>query len=343
MCRLRLCATLLISCLSSFVHELPGQHESNTMLPPVAGRPDNFTGAIGSYRVETRAQPTQLRAEDALLFTVRITGTGSLENVPRPDLRRETAFIKRFQVDNLGDRYLSAARAREFDYRLRPRNATVTAIPPVSFVFFRPGAVPAEKGYETTYAPAIRLSVKPRDAVKPDDVQGAAVADDIPASVRKLVVSADVLRRDRLNLFPSALQILLLVIAPFVACGLWYAIWRRAYPDGRHRTRQRRSRAARRAIKSLRNLDRLDSSSQLVRTEAALVDYLCERTDLGPADPTPREVAAHMQHIGVSTDLAQDVAAFFKACDTARFAPSLPLEERNWSAQALRLILALES
>ena len=50
--------------------------------PPVAGRPGNYSGAIGShFRVQMHATPTQLQAEDPLTLTVRISGSGNLQQV----------------------------------------------------------------------------------------------------------------------------------------------------------------------------------------------------------------------------------------------------------------------
>src|SRR5438067_623194 len=111
--------------------------------PPIVGRPAHFSGAIGSYKVRMRAEPTVLQAEDPLILTVRITGSGSLESLARPNLQRQDRFAKQFQIENLKDRYLPDERAREFDYRLRPRSSAVKEIPALPFPFFTPGIVPA--------------------------------------------------------------------------------------------------------------------------------------------------------------------------------------------------------
>src|SRR6516164_5388396 len=56
--------------------------------PPVANRPANFRNAIGSFKVTMHAAPTELRSEDSLVLTVRITGHGNLRDLERPDLRK---------------------------------------------------------------------------------------------------------------------------------------------------------------------------------------------------------------------------------------------------------------
>src|SRR5260370_11500442 len=81
-----------------------GQDKSSAVEPPLVGRPDNFSGAVGSFQVSMRAQPTVLHAEDPLILTVRITGTGRLDDIERPDLRRLPRFAKQFEINDLSDR-----------------------------------------------------------------------------------------------------------------------------------------------------------------------------------------------------------------------------------------------
>src|SRR5437879_3845047 len=124
---------LFCICLLMQVETSGGGHKFE---PPVSGRPANFSGAVGIFRVATRAEPTELRAEDPLTFTVRVAGSGALEEVRRPELRHMPRFVKQFHIENLGDRYLPEEKAHEFEYRLRPRSAQVNEIPSLPFVYY---------------------------------------------------------------------------------------------------------------------------------------------------------------------------------------------------------------
>src|SRR5437588_324538 len=150
--------------------------ETDPIEPPVAGQPVNFSGAIGSYAISMQAEPTALEAEERILLKVRIavTGTGSLHQIERPDLRKLPQFNKRFEIENGAAHDLPKAKTREFEYRLRPRNAEVKQIPALPFVYFNPDILPAAKGYQWAYASAIPLTVKPRSAVTSAQVQAAS-------------------------------------------------------------------------------------------------------------------------------------------------------------------------
>src|SRR5262249_18410566 len=154
-----------------------------------------FSGAVGSYQVSTRAVPMELQAEDPLILTIRITGSGPLDKIERPDLRRLPRFAEPFAIQNLDERFLKQEGAREFDYRLRPRSALVNQIPAFRFVYFKPGLIPDYRGYQTALAPAIPLHVRPRATVEAADVQGPTIPADVPESVFQLAEGPAVLRQ----------------------------------------------------------------------------------------------------------------------------------------------------
>ncbi len=311
--------------------------------PPIVGRPENFSGAVGVYRLTMRAQPTTLLAEDPLTLTVRITGRGALEKLPRPNLGQLPSFTRRFKIENLKDRYLSKEQAREFDYRLRPKNATVKQIPPLPFGYFQPGFSPDYRGYQTTIAPAIPLTVKPRAVVEAAQVEGATAPITSPDSVYQCIEGSTVLRHDKPFALPGSFLLAAMFFVPPVLCLLGYSAWRRGNPEAARQLHQRRSRAAQQALKALAGLIRMPRDQQAPRAEVILAEYLRKRLDLTTQEPTPAEVAVHLQRAGASPALGQLLAQFFAVCAAARFAPGLATAQDDWPATATSLLLALEA
>jgi hypothetical protein len=311
--------------------------------PPVAGRPANFSGAVGNFHIASRAVPTELQAEEPLIFTIHITGTNGLRDLQRPDLRRLPRFAKQFHIENLADHYLQEQEAHEFEYRLRPRNPSVKEIPSVPFVYFKPGIVPEYLGYQTTSAPAIPLKVRPREEVSSSDVQGAPSTVEAPDRVYQIVEGPSVLRSEETPWVPRFPMLALLVLSPPVLCTAWYLVWRRLNPDAVRLAVEQGSRAAREAVAAVEKLRRLPAEEQAARAEEVVLDYLRKRLDLELMEPTPPEVVTHLQRHGASLDAQQEADDFFKACGTARFAPGLPVGEETWPSITIRLILALEA
>lgn len=313
--------------------------------PPLVGQPDNFFGAVGSYKITASAQPTELQAEDPLTFTLRITGHGPAGRQPtRPDLRRAPAFRKRFVVDDLDQQIDAAAGVWEFRYRLKPLNAEVTEIPTVRFIYFKPGLLPKEKGYRSAYSESIPLVVKPRTEVQATDVQGDGELSRFPDAVLELAEGpAAVLRREEWLALPGGLTTFLtLLVAPPFLCAGWYLVWRRLYPDAARLARQRRSRAAEIALRSLGQVGKADPDRAAQQFGTIMAEYLRGRWELPAAEPTPAEVADHLRRIGCPAELAERAGAFFSASNAARFAPGGGPSHDTLRTTAVQLVLDLE-
>jgi hypothetical protein len=312
----------------------------------VANQPPNFNGAMGNFReFTTRAEPTTLQDGDSLIFTVRIAGSSS-RPVPRPPFQRLPEFTSRFVIEELLSPEASTGEGVwEFRYRLRPKPLTppVKEIPSLRFDYFKPDVVPREKGYRTKYADAIPLTVHPRSEVQREDVRGGAVRAAPPEGMYEIVEGADaVLAVQAPFALPGPEWLILVFLGMPALCVGWYGWWRHAYPDAARLANRRQSRAARKALVAL------ESATQGAVAEKAdfVVDvvngYLHIRWGLSAAEPTPEEVARHLEERGCPRACAQQAALLYQTCDVARFAPEHPAEERNLTASADYLIRSLE-
>jgi hypothetical protein len=337
--RIFLCVSASVLLVANF-----GTRADDAGQPPVANRPDNFQGAVGQrFTVTLRATPTAVQAEDPLTLTVRIAGQGNLKTLPRPNLRQNPRFARKFRIDDLADRYLPAEQAREFDYRLRPLTAEIKEIPPLRFAYFRPGFIPPEKGYQQTTSNSVPLQVTPRAEVVPNQVQGATQSISYPDTLYQIATGASVLRSEERYVLPSPWALGLLLLVPPGLCAAWYGLWRRRHPDTARQSRQRRSRAARHALKALGARPGTDAREQAARVEAVLTEYLRQRLDWRVEVPTPAEASAVLLQRGTSPELARAAAQFFAASAAVQFAPGLAENAGCGTDAATRLILALES
>lgn len=310
--------------------------------PPLVRRPPHFNGAVGTFDITARAEPTTLQAEDPLTYTVRVTATGPVGEAPaRPRLGDFPSFKEAFYIEPLGPREGTRPdeRSWEFAYRLKPKSTQVTAVPGFPFVFFRPGAVPAWRGYQTKYAPEIPLQVRPREAVKIGTEE--AKPFDVPEATFALVSGPDVLRHDRIERLPGAAALAALFLVPPVVCVAWYLAWRRLSPDAARLAQQRRSRAAREALAALKHLRAPTVEERARQTALIVARYLHQRWELHHELPTPTEAADHLRRMGLPEESAVEASAFFAACDAARFAPGMA-EATDLRQSAEKLVVSLE-
>lgn len=310
---------------------------------PVAGRPDNFSGAVGRFKdVTMTAAPTELKAETPLKLTIRITAEGPVRQPPRRlDLRTMPEFVERFAIEDLPDANdpKPGQRVWQFDYRLKPRSEKVTVIPAVAFSYFDPDL----RQYQTAYADReIPLKVGPPDRTKAEDVVVRQPPPEGPESLYRLAEGAAVLRRQESSSGLVWTVIGLLLAPPVLGLG-WYAVWRRRHPGVARLAQQRRSRAAQQALSALETVQESDGGEQARKVSALVTAYLHDRLDLSPADPTPAEAAAHLRRLGLSPALSGRTARFYRGCDAVRFAPEAATGPENLPAAARDLILALET
>ncbi|MGV8074851.1 MAG: BatD family protein [Syntrophobacteraceae bacterium] len=137
---------------------------------PEEGKPVDFSGQVGSFQVESSANPTDVSVGDPITFTVSVSGSEYLDNVEIPPLAKDPEIEKDFKIPE--ERAAGAIRggAKEFTQTLRPKSADVKAIPPVKFPYFNPDT----GSYEIAQSKPIALTVKPARVLTSADVEGKA-------------------------------------------------------------------------------------------------------------------------------------------------------------------------
>jgi hypothetical protein len=313
--------------------------EDDPDAPPALGAPEDFSGAVGKYRISCTASPTEVAVEDPIKLVVRITGAGPKKYLPeRAKLRLFPPELGRdFYIQDVPreDRYLAAERTWEFVYRLRPKRLGVTRIPALQFVYYDP-ALRRFQPARTRGNIALKVTAR-REAVLPKDATRVPAAPD---RFYELATGEAVLSRSGHAGDASPLLLACLILVPPVLCAGWYVLWRRLHPEAGWRAHRRRSRAAREAMAALR---RVGSEGAGERTASVLAGYLRNRLELKGAEPTPEEVSTHLGRVGVSASVSGRLAGLFRACDAARFAPSPPAEAAVLTADACALVQALEA
>lgn len=307
----------------------------------MAGRPANFTGAVGSYRIEMRGTAAVVQAEDPLVLTVRITGQGPLQGVVRPELRRLPRFTQRFHIEDAGERDLPGENAREYDYRLRPRSPDVKEVPSLAFSYFKPGLRPPERGYQTTSAKAIPIVVKPRERVvlSPNRLEPETEAP--PEAAFRLTVGDTVLRREAPFELPGLPTLLIVAVVLPGVCWLTWAVRASYRPDVKRRS-GRRSRAGKDALHALRHARGAADEQLSVQLAQIVTTYLRYRLPSLPEAPTTAELLQRMRESGCPAVLVRKVGELLQAADAACFSPGGACGTRSSVSGAVELIVALE-
>lgn len=291
--------------------------------PPLIGQPDHFGGAIGRFQISTSIAASEVTEGDPLPLLVRITSKGEARQGPtRPNLRQLKSFKNRFVIQDLPalDRVSRErdGQAWEYHYHLRPRSLEVHEVPPLLFVYYKPGVVPRSKGYWTTAAPSIPLTVVQRGKAPLVGPDGQPIRP--PQRLYHVITGSGVLQRAALPAPPGIVPLALYALAPPALCLAWYGAWRRAHPDTVHLLRRRRSLAAQQALRALAKIRHEERVSRAREAADGLTIYLRDKLEIAARRLSPMQVTDALVNEGCPKPLVDRVAAFLHACDAAQYA-----------------------
>ena len=251
---------------------------------PEAGRPLDFSGAIGAITAEATAEPRDVDVGDSIKFTVEWSGQGNLEFFTPPDPARIEGF-RDFRVYGMTES--KAFDRRRVTYDLAPLSSQVTRIPSLPLQIYDP-----ELGrYTAVESDPIDVRVRAlENAVSLAPVEGEL---GYGADVRDIVAEARPPQGGGGAPGPGVLGGLL-ALTPLLWLGVRTGVRRRGDPDA---PLERRRRGARRSLgRALANAT--DAKQQL----DAFHEFLAARTKEPGQAWLGRDVAAfRAEHSGVGT------------------------------------------
>lgn len=262
---------------------------------PDAGRPSDFTGALGRFDLAVDIHPREVREGDPVRVTMTVRGDGNLSAAacpaPEAPLNRGGGFRVYPPLLTQEKGGISCEQV------WIPLSPDVKFIPPIRFSFFDPEA----ERYGTLRTRPLPLTVS------------AAVTGSLPAG------GADAARQE------SGFGLRLLWPAPFLLIAAGVAWGRRArieeWLGGRWRRRRRRQRLKRALGQAEKLLNQADPGGFYTLLFRALQSFLGDICRLPPSGITEEVVATALPpHWG---DLAsmEKMKLVFSQCHRARYAP----------------------
>ncbi len=124
---------------------------------PEEGRPADFSGAVGKYKLSVSVDKNKAKTNEAIALHVTISGQGNIKMVNLPDVAVPPGIEKydpkiNTQVDNLGEVIRGSKKA---EYILIPRIPGDYTIPALTFSYFNPQS----KQYVTLKSKPISLHI----------------------------------------------------------------------------------------------------------------------------------------------------------------------------------------
>lgn len=289
---------------------------------PAAGRPQDFSGAVGRFALEVAATPLEVDAGDPITVHITLRGDGNFASVTPPSYTDAPGLrVYAPQLVESGDPSM-----RQYEQVVIPESGAFDLLPSLRLAYFDPNT----RAYALATGPAIAVQV--RDSALAPGVAESTLGPGDAAGARQRRES---LGRDIVYIKDHAGP--LLDRHERAARWWWLLLWqplpllfyagvvlydrhrRRLSSDERYARSTRAGRAVRRTLADAEKaLDAGETKRFFDAFESGLRDYLSARLGLPPGAIDAERLAA----AGVAENTRLAVNEIFATCEQARFAPS---------------------
>ncbi len=288
-------------------------------LPP--GRPEPFSGVVGSLSLSADLDRDSVDANDAVTLTVRVSGRGNLRGVPAPELDLPPDF-EAFPPEISESVQLSGSGlsgSKTFEYVMIPRAPGTRTIPSIEMGFFDTG----EGAYRTAGTGDLQLGVTGAVAEGPASMARGGVTQ-LREDIRFIHLGSGSLRPSHRPLFGEVV-FWMFVILPMAGVLGTLGLRRhqdRLAGDVAYARGRRAGRVARKRFAEARRLAGGDDARAFYAEVArALRGLVADRLNLPEAGLQLSELGAALTRVGVSEPTVGDVLECLEHCDRQRFAP----------------------
>lgn len=130
--------------------------DDTEVLPvPTDGRPSDYRGAVGRYRIAAQAQPVRVDAGEPITLRLEVTGDGPMELVQAPPLANIADLTADFKVADEALAGFVQDNTKIFSTTIRPLREGIERIPPIPFSYFDPES----ETFQTAYTDPIPITV----------------------------------------------------------------------------------------------------------------------------------------------------------------------------------------
>ncbi len=122
---------------------------------PDQGKPENFSGAIGSFSLDVAARPLEIAVGDPITLVMTVSGEGNFDRVRAPQLTDSKGWKTYTPSSEFLKDGWSGSGKKVFEQALVVKDPTVEAVPAVEFSYFDPVAA----SYKTLSTEPIPLRI----------------------------------------------------------------------------------------------------------------------------------------------------------------------------------------
>ncbi|MBL4708558.1 MAG: protein BatD [Flavobacteriales bacterium] len=313
---------------------------------PQKGKPTNFSGAVGKFRMKMKTNKDSLTANESINITVEISGTGNLPliNAPKLDFPSDFEVYDPETKNSFKTNASGASGKKTFDYLVIPRHAGEFKLKPYEFTYFDI----ASKSYKTIGAKPILITV-----AKGDDEENVVFSGSRKEKVELLNTDIRHIHLNNLSLVPASdffydslpfyLTLLFLVVLAIVLYFASNKFKERSSDTIGIRKSKANKQAKKRLATAKKFLDAKDDANFYEEISTALFGYFSDKFIIDAADLSQDKIVHLLDEHHYDNELQHEVKLVLEEADMARFAPDSSINPTILYEKSAEIISKMES
>jgi hypothetical protein len=319
----------------------------NVRALPNEGRPADFSGAVGNFKMTSEIDKTSVRANDPISLKFVISGQGNIQLIDKlnitfpPDFETYDPKV----TSNVNTTAGGVNGSQAFEYLVIPRKPGKFTIKPVTFTYYDL----TKRQYITLSSQEFKIDVAKGSSDQSTITYSGANREDIQYignDIRYIINTPMHLRKSGSLFFGSPLFIILLIL-PVVLLILLKGLWKKQEARRSNVMLMKNRKATRVAKKRLKKAeDFMKGGKQeefYIEISLALWGYIGDKFSIPPAELSMDNVQDALVRRGVNEPTVKQFIEALNSTEFARFAPgdkNVKMEEVYH--QALEIISKIE-
>jgi hypothetical protein len=302
-----------------------GARTINVKPLPEAGKPENFSGAVGRFSFRAKPSKTTLNNGESLDLTVSVSGTGNLKlfTLPKPTVPSSLEMYDPVHSENVSTPLSGMTGSITDTYTIIPQYKGDYPIKPLTFSYFDPSI----GKYKTISSEPFTIKVLDGPA---NASATASTASNAPkqsltktAQFKFIKLKTKLVNRTTTDFYGSV-GFYSLMISPLLALPLFLLIKRRkklVEEDVVGNKTKNSNKLARRFLSEAKSaID--DKERFYIALERALHNFLKAKLQIETSEMSKMKIAELLQNKKASAETTTNLINLIESCEFARYAPT---------------------
>ncbi len=292
---------------------------------PEAGKPADFSGAVGKFNFETSLSAKEGKTDDPITYTVKVSGTGNLKLIESPKLQLSPAFevYDPKTKENISNSAAGTSGSKQYDYLIIPRQPGDYKIDKQQFCYFDPAAAK----YVTITSPEYALKITGEPSKNANANTAGVSKQDVSVlgqDIRYIKTNTPVFNKKGDSFFGSA-SFYAAYSAPFLLFLGLIAVKRKNEDMAADIVGTKRRRALKLAKKRLsladKHLKANDKKLFYDEVSRAVWGYLGDKLNIDMSELSKENVEEKLLHKSVKAETVSNLKNLISTCEIALYAP----------------------